>query len=182
MSTYSEYVAKASLGFVTLADRFCRQLSLGKRDCLLENRIKILWAQIDMLSRVFSDDCGDDDMAATMYYINTLICDQSLGTTVSDTPSVIAVGAAPIVVTTEVTYCADITNLFLYPIYIPFTKDGAAVTLGSNGDAYNITFSAYNEDDEVVDILITDRTKYGFVARSLDEGTITFEWTATLKS
>lgn len=76
----------------------------------------------------------------------------------------------------EYDYAAGYVTMGQLPVYIQFRRDGVPITVGEDGDSYALTFTAVNEFDEIVDMTITERTKYGFVAQCLDSGTITFEW------
>jgi hypothetical protein len=181
-ATYSDYLTKISMGFVCLAEKFSNQVNLGMRDCCLEQKLQVLWTQVELFPKVYNETCDYADMIYTMEFINTLINYYDIDS-ISDTPVVPIIDTEPVPIYTPVDYCAGIESLGPMPVYVPFKKDGVAVTLGVDGQSYALTFSAYNYDDEIVDVLITNRTKYGFVVRNLDigEGNITFEWSAILK-
>lgn len=180
MSTYNDFLIKANVGFVDLSDKFCTKLQQGLRDCLLENKIRILAMYIDTIPRSFTGGCLDEDqLKGITDHIQWLLGCYTLGDlNSSDIPQ--PVDPYPPTVTTTSTETSFAWNFTAgtIPIAVEFTdENGNPLSLGTSGSTWAMTYIAYTSTGMEVDPTITNRQADGFTV-SFDEDNVHFEGSA----
>lgn len=173
MSTYNDYLIKANVGFVDLADKFVSKLQQGIHDCLLENKINLLAMYLDTIPRSYQGNCiTSTELEGITQHINWLLGCYTLGSLES---SDIPVPASTVVTPTATSIYDSFawnTTVGTTPTTIVFDN-----ALGSTGGSWSMTYIAYTSDGIAVDPTITDRQADRFTVR-FDEDNVHFEGVA----
>lgn len=173
MSAYNDFLIKASVGFVDLANKYCNKLSQGMHDCLLENKINLLAMYIDTIPRTYSGNCVTSlELTAITEHINWLLGCHTLGDlTATDIPVPGGIVISPAVTSAYDSYAWN-TVVGTTPTVILFDN-----ALGTSGGSWSMTYIAYTADGIAVDPTITDRMADRFTVK-FDEEDVHFEGVA----